>query len=91
MHLTLLSTGKTGEHIKEFACLYGSIGSYPGDVETVEDAIEWEEIYHEPEIWTNIETDSEKLAYFHIYYLLFPNYCVVFLGLLLFQVMNYWI
>ena len=60
LQLAVNLVSKTGEPVHSYAFLYGSIGTYTEDIETVEDAIEWEDYYNEPNSWSNVDADSDE-------------------------------
>ena len=62
IQLSLRVSGKSNENRPNFAFIYGSVASYPEDVETVEDALEWEDILAAPEMWSDVEEDSREDA-----------------------------
>jgi len=44
-----------------FASIFGSIATYPEDVETVEEAIEWEDYLDNPDFWSDLEGSDDEL------------------------------
>lgn len=62
LQIALQMNGKNGEPVYDYAFLYGSIGTYTEDIETLDDAIEWEDHFNEqPHSWSDLNViDSDE-------------------------------